>query len=311
LEYSPYAFARWGFAPYLLIRFRRRRARKFRLALFVHEPFDNAPEQPLRKRLITVWQRYQLRKLVGGSDLIFVANDGYRDVLQALVPGCEVTHVPTFACVGTEGIMKEEARARLGLADGALILSTFGGSRPDRGLEHIAHAVQAIRQIDSGVILLNLGEDAPPEIPGLSHADVRRPGALSEEDLSAWLASSDLLLAPFRGGACSRRSTIAAALSHGLPVLATRGRMTDALLTEHPEALCLVDAESTADFALEAALLVQDDERRVQLAEAGLAFYEAELSPENAARTVAISLGICSVENSSEPSARVDGLGPR
>ena len=50
LEYSPYSFARWGFAPYLLIRFRRRRARTYRLALFVHEVFDNPEVQPLRKR---------------------------------------------------------------------------------------------------------------------------------------------------------------------------------------------------------------------------------------------------------------------
>ena len=299
LEYSPYSFARWGFAPYLLIRFRRRRARTYRLALFVHEAFDSSGGQPPRKRIITMWQRYQLRKLVGCADVIFVSNDGYRGVVEDLVPGCQAIHVPTFATVGTGGVAKQEARARLGLADGALVVSMFGGGRPDRGLEHIGRAVQAIRQIDSKAILLNLGEGAPLQITGLSNADVRRPGALSEEELSLWLASSDLFLAPFRDGAFSGRSTIAAALSHGLPVLGTRGRMTDALLIEHPEALCLVDADNVAGFALEATLLVQDDERRVRLAEAGLAFYEAELSPDKAARTVALSLGIGIAEQTS------------
>ena len=63
VQYNPFSYGRWGFAPWLValtwaLRLRRREPR---IALMVHEPY--VPMITWRSTVMGLWQRAQLRLL--------------------------------------------------------------------------------------------------------------------------------------------------------------------------------------------------------------------------------------------------------
>jgi glycosyltransferase involved in cell wall biosynthesis len=115
---------------------------------------------------------------------------------------------------------------------------------------------------------------------------VRRPGWLSDEDLAAAIAAADLFLLPLADGVSTRRTTLMAALQHGLPVVATRGPLTDRELLDAGDALRLVPVARTDLFAATARELAQAPAARVRLGEAGRALYERAFAWESTAARV-------------------------
>ncbi len=293
LEYNPYSHARWGFCPSLLPRFRRSRRREFKFALFVHEAFDTPSPNVLRSRLIATWQKLQFRALVQSADYVFTASSHFRTFVTEAAPGVDPVHVPTFSMISRCEMPRASCRKLLGVSEGDLVLGALGGGHPDRGFNHISSAVRAATRTGRNVVFMNLGESAPSLPNAIAEPRVRicQPGRIPPADLSMYLTACDLFLAPFLNGACSRRSSVAAALSHALPVLATQGRMTDPLFIDNPEALCLVDADDPDRFAEQTLALLGDPERRSALGDGAIALYDAEMSPSVAARRVATHLG--------------------
>src|ERR1017187_9289084 len=69
LQYNPFMYGRWGFAPKLILealRIRRSPASRAHLLVMVHEPF--MPFIGWRETLMGLWQRSQLRALAAVSD---------------------------------------------------------------------------------------------------------------------------------------------------------------------------------------------------------------------------------------------------
>jgi glycosyltransferase involved in cell wall biosynthesis len=185
-----------------------------------------------------------------------------------------------------------------------------GGSHPDRG----GHAVglfgygyegaavslvlDAVRLLeDRGVRLrLNLlgapGRDSPAaegwlegaRTRGVAHA-LSFSGTLSAQDLSDTLAACDVLLSAEPTGPTSRKTTLAASLASGRPVVALDGPRrwpelirSQAALVVRPTAAALADG--IAD-------LLQDEGRRRTLGARGSAFARQMMGVERSARIVA------------------------
>lgn len=109
------------------------------------------------------------------------------------------------------------------------------------------------------------------------------PGAVEVIDhqpaaaVSELLASSDLFLAPLADGASTRRTTVVAALAHGLPVVGTRGASTDPVLSES-EACALVPVGAPVELVARLRALAADAGGRARMSRAARALYEAHFT---------------------------------
>jgi glycosyltransferase involved in cell wall biosynthesis len=113
-------------------------------------------------------------------------------------------------------------------------------------------------------------------------------GMLAAEDLANVLARCDLLLAADRIGPTSRRTTLAASLAAGAPVVVLDGRHSWSELRESGAALFVEPAaEALADALAE---LLGDEQTRTQLAQRGPEFATRAMSAERSARVVGRAL---------------------
>ncbi len=139
-------------------------------------------------------------------------------------------------------------RARLGLAQGEILLGTFGLIHPRRRLEDLIDGLAALRRSTASQLLIVGGEadyDARRAREytaalkrkigdlGLS-GSVTWLGYVSPADVSAALQACDVAALLYREGASQRNTTLEAALEHRLPVVTTDGPATSDSLRATP-----------------------------------------------------------------------------
>ena len=88
------------------------------------------------------------------------------------------------------------------------------------------------------------------------------------------LLACDLMLQPFVAGVTTRRTSVMAALHHGVPTVTTAGPLTEPLWRETGAAALAAAGDPTA-LAGAARALLEDPEARARLAAAGRAVYDA------------------------------------
>lgn len=276
LQYNPFSYGRWGFAPWLPRELAAARARGVRVAITVHEAFVR-PMTP-RQRLLLAWQQAQLRAVLRVADVVFTSTLGMVEVVHEFAPGVPVKCVPVGSNVPDGRAGRRGMRDRLDIADDDVALVAFGTGHPSQLSTWVAAAARTAAADASSIVVLNLGAGAPAlgDVPNAVR--VLSPGLLPAHELAEWLAAGDIFLAPFSDGASTRRTTLMAALQHGLPVVATRGANTDAVLVESTGALRLVDADGPDEMAGTAAHLAADPQARRALGEAGRRLYEERFS---------------------------------
>jgi glycosyltransferase involved in cell wall biosynthesis len=268
LQYNPFRYGRAGVAPRLLhdIGLLRRRCRA-PLAVMVHEAWIDMTDP--KSTAIGAWQRAQLRTLLTGADAVMTSTEKLADEI-----GGAALHVPIGANIRPVRSSRAAARAALAL-DGRLVLTMFGRDHPSRVLEHAEVAIAAVARArgSEGITVLNVGSDAPAirVPPGV---ELRTTGTLDPDAVSLHMWAGDLALLPFTDGVSTKRSTLMAALAHGLAVLGECGANTDSILTSAVDALTLTPAGDAAAFARAAAELAAAPERLAQLGAAGRTLYE-------------------------------------
>jgi glycosyltransferase involved in cell wall biosynthesis len=230
VQYNPFLYGRWGFAPWLpfvllRLRFSKRRPR---IALMVHEPF--VPMVNFRWTLMGIWQRLQLRALRFSADVVFASIEVWRASLGAAWPRRPTYHLPVGSNLPDGRRFRDRQRQHIGADGSAIVVAAFGQNHPGRLWQYIVEASNSLIESGSKVILLNLGSDAP-QLVGLDPRIVlHAPGDLSPDDVATWLSAADIYLAPFVDGASTRRTTLMSAMQHGLPIAATDGPLTDPIL---------------------------------------------------------------------------------
>jgi glycosyltransferase involved in cell wall biosynthesis len=182
------------------------------------------------------------------------------------------SNVPVVA--DAEGV--REARARLATPQGTLVghFGTYGAS--SRGDLETLIATMARETETVSVVLMGRDGDVflkeliarQPALAGRVHAT----GALPPDALSAVLQACDVVVQPYPDGASSRRGTLMAALAHGIPVVTTEGRLSEAVWRE-TGAVRLVAASDPEAAARAAIALCLDAGERARLGVAGRALY--------------------------------------
>jgi glycosyltransferase involved in cell wall biosynthesis len=274
LQYNPFMYGRWGFAPWLpaaLLRTRRRHP-TLEIALMVHEPY--VPMINWRWTLMGIWQRSQLFALRAVADPVFASIDAWTSILGEMRPRKAVYHLPVGSNLPDRRPYRKEARLRIGATPETLIISTFGTAHPARRVDYVVAAVNAIAVSGVPTILLNLGAGTPAFHGVAPSVRLLTPGVQSAPALAEFLSATDIFLAPFIDGVSTRRTTVMAALQHGLAVIGTDGPLTDPGLRASDQALRLVPV-AREDLFVDAALkLASRREEREQVRRAARRLYQ-------------------------------------
>jgi glycosyltransferase involved in cell wall biosynthesis len=273
LQYNPFMYGRWGFAPWLpaaLLRTRRRHP-TLEVALMVHEPY--VPMSDWRWTLMGLWQRSQLLALHALADVVFASIDSWAAMLGRLRPRRPAHHLPVGSNLPDMRVRRAEVRATLGATDETVVVSAFGTGHPARQIDYVVEGANAVAGGGIPTIVQNLGAGAP-ELHGIERSvRVSQPGYQSPAALAERLAATDIFLAPFVDGVSTRRTTVMAALQHGLPIVGTDGDLTDRLFRSSSRALHLVPVARRDLFADTALRLALRREERETLGQAARELY--------------------------------------
>ena len=277
LQYNPFSYGRWGVAPWLLRDLARLRRNGTPVAMMVHEAYLTSMRR--RQRPIEAWQRFQIRALLSSVDAAFAATESLRDCLTRINPRIDVHHVPVGSNLPDRRASREETRRRLGLGEQDVALVAFGTGHPSQLASWVERAaLSAADGSERQITLLNLGAGAHslPSVPG--KLAVRTPGRLPASELAEWIAAGDVFVAPFSDGVSTRRTTVMAALQHGLPVVTTRASSTDRIFDEASPALSAAPVDALDEFSAHVRRLVENAGARRELGAAGRTFFEQHFS---------------------------------
>jgi glycosyltransferase involved in cell wall biosynthesis len=106
-------------------------------------------------------------------------------------------------------------------------------------------------------------------VPSRLHAT----GELGSHDLSLHLSACDLMIQPYPDGITTRRSSAMAAIAHRLPVVTTKGELTEPIWSDSA-AVSLVPVEDTDNFVSTACRLLDDAGERQRLSLAAAKLYQ-------------------------------------
>lgn len=283
LQYNPFSYGRWGFAPGIVFwsGLPRWRYRDCVLVLTVHEPYVAGVD--MRTRIMRLWQRPQLFALrCLARSVIVVSHDAARRSGVGL-------RTPVVVPVGSNmpdgRAQRAAARESLGAESGDVVLVVFAASSAGRAQEHVLAAVRAVIEGGTGCILLALGVEnvVPDGLP--SEVRVHRPGYAPEADLARLLAAGDIFVAPFVDGISTRRTGLMAALQHGLAVVGTTTPRSDPVLLD-TEAIVGIPVGDVPGFGRAVARLAADPSERARRGAAARCLYETSFSWERIAEQV-------------------------
>lgn len=276
LQYNPFSYGHWGVAPWLLKDLHRLRRRGTSVAVMVHEAFISPTTT--KQRVLRAWQRAQLKAVLDRAEIAFAATHSLVGCVRELRPELPVHHAPVGSNFPDCRAARPEMRAKLGLRDDDIALVAFGTGHPSQLSAWVRRAAQEVAEVAKGSVVLNLGAGAHP-VPGVpAGVRVLTPGPLDAVELGGWLAAGDLFVAPFSDGVSTRRTTVMAALQHGLPVVTTRGHSTGPLLSDAGAALELVDATDPLAFSEAVRRLAADGDARRTLGDGGRRFFEQQFA---------------------------------
>lgn len=291
LQYNPFSYGHWGAAPGLLAELlaARRHGSLRRLVLVVHEAFVAMPA--LRYRLMAAVQRRQLGALMSLADVVLATTEAWLPMLESVRRGTPVAVIPVGSNMPDRRADRAATRTALGASAETLVIATFGMRRPDQLVGHIAAGLRLALADGHEVVFVSLGH-ASDELP-LEHRRLRivSPGPQPAVELARLLAGADLFLAPYADGVTTRRTTMMAALQHGLCVVSTEAEESRHRSLREP-ALGLVRVNDEVGFAVLCRALAGDAAARLRCGLAARQLYEQHYSWEAVAeRFVQLRVG--------------------
>jgi glycosyltransferase involved in cell wall biosynthesis len=269
LQYNPFSYGHRGIAPRLPPHWRRVAASAGRAVVVVHEPYVAASSP--RFAALQALHRAQLHAVLEAADAVVAPSAD-----AARRTGGEVQVIPVGSNLPDRLSERRAGRQALGVRPGETLVATFSASDAGRSARAARDAVRAIAARVGPVLLLRLGR-APEPLDDLGDpVRVIISGPLPPQRVASLLATADLFLAPYADGVTTRRTTLMAALQHGLPVVGTDTGRSDEVLVRSPAiARAPLDA---ATFAGVAAELAADRGRLEAMSMAARALYLEEFA---------------------------------
>jgi hypothetical protein len=289
VQYAPQAFGRRGanlaFCGWVL-----RRARLGdQVRVIFHEPFVQFGWRP-RRNLLAAANRLMARRLLAASARSYVSVPAWARLLLPWAP--DGAPRPCWLPVGSTIPVHRDPAATAAMRHAAVrgadrpVLGHFGtyGRAITAMLEPLL--VDTLAAVPESVALL-VGRGAADYAAALQARHPRLAGrvhgvaASAPEEVSHAIAAMDVALQPYPDGATSRRTTLMAALAHGVAVATHLGRYSEAGWSRD-----LPIATGADGVAALAAGLLTDPAARASAGAAGAALYERCFAPSVAVRTL-------------------------
>ncbi len=282
VQWVPHAFG-WRSMHVGFCRWVRRRAHAGDVVdLMVHEPFLAFREGAFRYDLVAGVHRVMATMLLGVARRVWVSIPAWADRLRPWALGrapsfCWLPVPSTLAVTGDVDLL---ARIRSTVRGGHDLLighfSTYDAHTRRLLPTLVPHLMREVAS--SRLLLLGRGSDLAAEdlrrqLPELQDR-ILGAGALAADELSAHLQACDLMVQPYVDGASTRRTTLMAALAHGVPVVTTVGRLSEPFWSSSP-AVSTVAAGDAEGLIHAAVVLAGDSLRRQQQADAARKTYAA------------------------------------
>ncbi len=185
---------------------------------------------------------------------------------------------------------RESLRRTRSIDPGSVVLTLFGRGHESLLADRALAALEATLAAGVDAHLVAIGSVADRLGPSPAPGRVHRLGFLPEAEVSAWLSATDVFLLPLSDGVSTRRTTLAAALGHGLATVATRGANTDREFFDGGF-LELAGCDDGPGFAAAVVRLARDPAAREGLAGAGHRTFLARLAWERLAERTLAALG--------------------
>jgi glycosyltransferase involved in cell wall biosynthesis len=291
LQWVPHAYGKRS----LNVRFcrwvRRRAKAGDELDIMVHEPGLAFREGNVRQDVAAAIHRLMLTTLLSDANRVWVAIPAWADVLRRWAIGRNDLRfawlpVPSTLPVVQDPDAVRRIRAERLVTPGDLLVGHFSTYQP--AIRHalcelIPRLLSAIPPASGQVhiALLGRGGDAVAKqlqaISGDQGNRITATGDLDAASLSHALQACDLLIQPYPDGASSRRTTLMAALAHGIPVATTTGRLSESFWKDSTAVATAPAADSAALLQVVADLL-RDQQRRSGMARSARTMYEERFS---------------------------------
>jgi glycosyltransferase involved in cell wall biosynthesis len=282
VQWVPYLWGRRGInfaVPLAALRLRR--AGYFTVGT-IHEAYVRFDAW---SRLITGWpQRLQFLLLMLASSRIVVTTSAWRRNVLRMMPwrAEDVFSVPVGSNIPASALAADRATLRqtLGFNADDIVATVFSPFSAGKMLSTIGEAWTALGRRHRTLKLVVIGctlDELQRRCPSGVWDGVDCTGYIPPAEVSRRLISSDLLLAPLLDGVSTRRTSIVAALAHGVPVVTTRGPLTDeGFFDESP--LVLTDPRDVRGFLSAVDELIGDAGRRTALGDQSRQFFEERFS---------------------------------
>jgi glycosyltransferase involved in cell wall biosynthesis len=282
VQYVPHAYDRRGVNLAFPIALLRERLAGRRLLLLAHELYVDFPDVRfsltfLKRVAAAVIQRAMFWLAAHAARALAVSIEPWAMSLRhtRFLKRVPVFHLPSPSNIERVPTDRKRVRQQLGIRETEIVLAFFGMPHVSKKGAWLLRSVESLldRGMAARLLLIGPGWDALCALaPDRVRERILVTGYVDAATVSHYLHASDIFLLPTHDGVSTRRSSLMAALSHGLPVVGTSGRLTDALL-HRSGALLLSPADDLEAFLEHVITVAEDAERRRQLAERGLALY--------------------------------------
>jgi glycosyltransferase involved in cell wall biosynthesis len=276
LQYTPLMYClRGSHKPDSLVTFWEYCSEHWKTSLIVHETYFREIWYP------PSWfkgsaQKSGLKKLARCSSLVFSASQPLVQEMANWHDNASVYELPIGSNFEVVQCDVPRLRREHGIRPEEIVLTIFGGGTSLKWLAPYIRNVERVLVEESiPVRWLFLGGVGAGyfklELPVIS------PGRLPSNGISAWLQASDIFVMPHYAGVCAKRGTLMAAMQHGLPVVGTKGAMTDSFWYDVP-GVRLASMFSPKQFARLITSMLHDSEQRLLYGAANRDYYNTHFA---------------------------------
>jgi glycosyltransferase involved in cell wall biosynthesis len=272
LEYSGYAWGRWGVAWWLNALLFKLRRQGIPVHIGLHETAIRMRQHPLQIAVaLAQWAHVGL--LLAAAETVALNMPSRVKTLGRIFPWwrSKLRYRPNASNIPVEFITQAERttlRRKLGVEDGETVVATFGMFHTAKHYEALVGAIPLLPEKPVRLWMLGDVAMASPEYVAQLKAMARVcgiegrvwwPGRLDAGQVSRMLQSADLFVLPQPDGHLTRSGSFMAAAAHGLPVVAVRDHtQRDQLEFTHGKNIWLVERSAPQEFAAAIDALMSD-----------------------------------------------------
>lgn len=267
VQYVPYLYSRRGLPWGIVMLAALLRVQGYRLVTTMHEAYGRFSKRKLSWAVLAGVHRLIAGLLVLWSDKVLFTEKLWVDELRRVFPfrAQDLVCLPVGSNIARVETTEEEnqrLRQILGLKAGNLLLTFFGTPHLSKRLDFTFAALIHLLRRGVPAKLLCLGRGMQAAVEGYSLSNIIREAVMTmdyadEVTVSQYLSLTDIYLLPLLDGVSTRRTTMATAAEHGLPIVTTVGRRTDTEVFT-PEWMLLSPCHDRKSFVSNVVRLAQD-----------------------------------------------------